>query len=165
MSLLRSLGRFFTRLSSSTPLVSCHLYCSYLLILSFKLSGSIRWDIHCSASRLFTLISSTLTVVDCRYFYRTHNKNRGNYVFWLAKSGYFTCSNLIVHLITCILPMSSEKRTNPAIEMATANIISHTLVLVLRFWPRELQIKAKRIRLQILEDGKRKRKKWSARIV
>nr|GME17230.1 hypothetical protein TorRG33x02_024580 [Ipomoea batatas] len=28
----------------------------------------MRWDIHCSASILFTLISSTLTVRDCRYF-------------------------------------------------------------------------------------------------
>lgn len=67
MSLLKSLGRLRIKLSSSTPLVSCHLYCSCRLILSLKLSGSSRWDIHCSASLLFTLISSNLVVVDCKY--------------------------------------------------------------------------------------------------
>lgn len=67
MSLRRSFGRFRRRFSSSTPLVSCHLYCSYLLIRSLRLSGSNRWDIHCSASLLFTLISSNLVVVDCKY--------------------------------------------------------------------------------------------------
>jgi hypothetical protein len=67
MSLLRSLGRLWTRVSSSTPLVSCHLYCSYRLIRSLILSGSKRWDIHCSASRLLILISSNLVVVDCKY--------------------------------------------------------------------------------------------------
>ena len=67
MSLLKSLGRLRIKLSSSTPLVSCHLYCSYRLIRSLRLSGSSRWDIHCSASLLFTLISSNLVVVDCKY--------------------------------------------------------------------------------------------------
>lgn len=67
MSLLRSFGRLQIKLSSSTPLVSCHLYCSYRLIRSLKFSGSKRWDIHCSASLLFTLISSNLVVVDCKY--------------------------------------------------------------------------------------------------
>lgn len=67
ISLLRSLGRLQTRFSSSTPLVSCHLYCSCRLIRSLRFSGSNRWDIHCSASRLLTLISSTLVVVDCKY--------------------------------------------------------------------------------------------------
>ena len=68
ISLLRSLGRLRINVSSSAPLFSCHLYCSYLLMLSFSKSGSIRWDIHSSASLLLTLISSTLTLVDCRYF-------------------------------------------------------------------------------------------------
>lgn len=67
MSLLKSLGRLRIKLSSSTPLVSCHLYCSYRLIRSRRPSGSNRWDIHCSASLLFTLISSNLVVVDCKY--------------------------------------------------------------------------------------------------
>lgn len=67
MSLLRSLGRLRIKFSSSTPLVSCHLYCSYLLIRSLRSSGSNRCDIHCSASRLLTLISSNLVVVDCKY--------------------------------------------------------------------------------------------------
>lgn len=67
ISLLKSFGRSRIKLSSSTPLVSCHLYCSCRLILSLRLSGSNRWDIHCSASLLFTLISSNLVVVDCKY--------------------------------------------------------------------------------------------------
>ncbi|WVZ16670.1 hypothetical protein V8G54_009652 [Vigna mungo] len=76
MSLLRSLGRLRINVSSSTPLFSCHLYCSYRLILCFRKSGSIRWDIHSSASLLLILISSTLTVVDCRYFW---NNNQHEY--------------------------------------------------------------------------------------
>ena len=37
------------------------------------------------------------------------------------------------------MPISNEKRTKPNMAMATAKSISATLVLVLRFWPRELQ--------------------------
>ncbi|BAT82192.1 hypothetical protein VIGAN_03216600 [Vigna angularis var. angularis] len=43
MSLLKSLGRLRTKLSSSTPLVSCHLYCSYRLIRTRRPSGSNRF--------------------------------------------------------------------------------------------------------------------------
>jgi hypothetical protein len=67
MSLRKSFGRSRTKLSSFTPLVSCHLYWSYRLIRSLRSSGSNRWDIHCSASLLFTLISSNLVCVDCKY--------------------------------------------------------------------------------------------------
>lgn len=74
MSRLRSLGRLLRRFSSSTPLVSCHLYCSYRRILFLKFSGSKRCAIHCSASLLFTLISSNLVVVDCRYVFHKKKK-------------------------------------------------------------------------------------------
>lgn len=67
MSLLKSLGRLRIKLSSSTPLVSCHLYCSCRLIRSLTLPGSNQWDIHYYASLLFILISSNLVVVDCKY--------------------------------------------------------------------------------------------------
>ena len=88
MSLLRSFGRFRTRFSSSTPLVSCHLYCSYLLIRSRRLSGSKRWDIHCSASLLLTLISSNLVVVDCKYvcFKQVKMRNAESFI-----TGFVTC--------------------------------------------------------------------------
>lgn len=66
ISLLRFLGRFERRPSSSTPLVSCHLYCSWRSIRSLRLSGSNRCAIHCSVSRRFTLISSIRTEADCR---------------------------------------------------------------------------------------------------
>jgi hypothetical protein len=66
ISLRRSLGRFVSRPSSSTPLVSCHLYCSWRIIRSFRFSGSSLCAIHCSVSRLFTLISSIRTEADCK---------------------------------------------------------------------------------------------------
>ena len=81
MSLLKSLGRSRIKLSSSTPLVSCHLYCSYRLIRSLRLSGSNRWDIHCSASLLFTLISSNLVVVDCKYV--CFKTSAISHIFWI----------------------------------------------------------------------------------
>ena len=37
-----------------------------------------------------------------------------------------------------MLPMSKENRTSPPIDIDTANMISATNVLVLRFCPREL---------------------------
>ena len=43
--------------------------------------------------------------------------------------------------VTCILPIRNENKTNPKVDMKTANIISPIPVLVWRFWPRELRKK------------------------
>lgn len=67
MSLWRSFGRLWTKFSSSTPRVANHLYWSYRLTRSLSSCGSKRWCIHCSESRLLTLISSSLMVRDWRY--------------------------------------------------------------------------------------------------
>lgn len=67
ISLRRSFGRLWTKISSSTPRVANHLYWSYRLTRSLSSFGSKRWCIHCSESRLLTLISSSLRVRDWRY--------------------------------------------------------------------------------------------------
>uniref|UniRef100_A0A7C9ARD0 Uncharacterized protein n=1 Tax=Opuntia streptacantha TaxID=393608 RepID=A0A7C9ARD0_OPUST len=98
MSLLRSLGRLRITPSSSTPLVSCHLYCSYLLILFLSSSGSKRWDIHCSASCLLTLISSSRTVVACRYFcmFPISNEKRNSPNTQMKPANKFSPSKVLV---------------------------------------------------------------------
>uniref|UniRef100_A0A0E0RH66 Uncharacterized protein n=1 Tax=Oryza rufipogon TaxID=4529 RepID=A0A0E0RH66_ORYRU len=63
----RSLGRLRTRLSSSTPRVSSHRYWSCRHTRSWRSTGSTRWRIHCSESRRRSRISSSRSVIDCRY--------------------------------------------------------------------------------------------------
>ena len=66
MSLLRSFGRLWTMLSSSTPRVSSHLYWLYRRTFSLSSCGSKWWCIHCSESRLLILISLSRIVMDWR---------------------------------------------------------------------------------------------------
>lgn len=127
MSLLRSLGRLRIKASSSTPLFFCHLYCSYFLILCFKLSGNIRCDIHNSASLLFTLISSTLTVVDCKYF--CNNVQHNLLAHKLMQTWTIMVFETAVNFestLTCMFPISNENKTNPKMAMKIAKAISAT---------------------------------------
>ena len=48
-------------------LQACTLLYSYCMLCSLRFLGSKRCNIHISASRLLTLISSNFIVVDCRY--------------------------------------------------------------------------------------------------
>lgn len=64
---MRFLGRLLSKLSTPTPLVSCHKNCWWVLTRSWRFWESVLKVHHCSISRALNLISSDLAVPNCKY--------------------------------------------------------------------------------------------------